>query len=564
MKEQPDSSRPEPPLASEDQGTGHELADQTVERGFRLLSLSAVVFVVAALTFLLSRDELVTLRSEGPKVALTKDAVERQVSQLSKSPRLSADDGLSVRPLASVTDVVDTQVDRHLSRHSGGMALIRIKNELSELLTLTAWPSGRLRRWGMESGGLVEKPLGVDEEMPTQGWTALATVDVNGDGYTDLITGGLGNVGCWLKNPASQTFIWQADACGLIVDGDAWVSSIETLDLNDDGVGDIWLNLMSRRGNGWAGKPNALWLSSNAGYVRGADFFKSSPPSRASYASSLLDLDRDGVSEIIVSNLDGPIEIWRQIRGFPLVESREYFGIEPVALPQTAVLAGAVRGRPFLALNAVDGPLTYEFVETNNPQRIDAFQGLNVQLEGVSRWYWWDHDMDGNSDIVLEQPSCVDGTLGRLCGETRLLRDMSNDVRAQFILHPTPVFPEARMYHAQFATDVDADGDLDFIVMNLDGGLHLLRNDLETEHHSLGFSFTNDWAGASMRVSLSDGTEYYEVVQSSNGTRYNRGLWRRVGLGEGIFIDRVEIRHSRLGRRDLLGPQPRQGWADID
>ena len=49
MKEQPDSSRPEPPLASEDQGTGHELADQTVERGFRLLSLSAVVFVVAAL-----------------------------------------------------------------------------------------------------------------------------------------------------------------------------------------------------------------------------------------------------------------------------------------------------------------------------------------------------------------------------------------------------------------------------------------------------------------------------------------------------------------------------------
>ena len=168
------------------------MADQTVERGFQLLSLSAIVFAVAAITFLLSRDELVTLRSEGPKVSISMDAVERQVSQLSKSPRLSADDGLSVRPLASVTDVVDTQVDRHLlARHSGGMALIRIENELSELLTLTAWPSGRLRRWGMESGGLVEKPLGVDEEMPTQGWTALATVDVNGDGYTDLITGGL-------------------------------------------------------------------------------------------------------------------------------------------------------------------------------------------------------------------------------------------------------------------------------------------------------------------------------------------------------------------------------------
>ena len=37
------------------------------------------------------------------------------------------------------------------------------------------------------------------------------------------------------------------------------------------------------------------------------------------------------------------------------------------------------------------------------------------------------------------------------------------------------------------------------IVMNLDGGPHLLRNDLEAQHHSLGFTFSNDWAGASMR-----------------------------------------------------------------
>ena len=127
MKEQPDRSKPEPPLGTGDQYTDHELADQTVERGFRLLTLSALIFVVAALTFLLSRDELITLRSEEPNGSLIKDAVERQVAQLSKSPRLSSDVGLRVRPLASATGVVDTQVDRHLSRHSGGMALVRVK-----------------------------------------------------------------------------------------------------------------------------------------------------------------------------------------------------------------------------------------------------------------------------------------------------------------------------------------------------------------------------------------------------------------------------------------------------
>ena len=100
--------------------------------------------------------------------------------------------------------------------------------------------------------------------------------------------------------------------------------------------------------------------------------------------------------------------------------------------------------------------------------------------------------------------------------------------------------------------------------MDFDGGLRLLLNDTPTQYYSLGFSFSDRWAGASMKISLSDGTEHYEVVQSSNGTRYNQGLWRRFGLREGIFIDRVEIQHPRLGRRDLLGPQPRQGWAYID
>ena len=51
------------------------------------------------------------------------------------------------------------------------------------------------------------------------------------------------------------------------------------------------------------------------------------------------------------------------------------------------------------------------------------------------------------------------------------------------------------MNHAHFATDVDADGDLDFIVMNLDGRLRLLRNDLEAQHHSLGFSFSDRLGG---------------------------------------------------------------------
>ena len=118
------------------------MADQTVERGFRLLTLSALIFGVAALTFLLSRDELITLRSEGTNGALIKNAVERQVSQLSKSPRLSSDAGLSVRPLASVTGGVDTQVDRHLSRHSGGMALVRVKRTKRTFLTLTPGQAG--------------------------------------------------------------------------------------------------------------------------------------------------------------------------------------------------------------------------------------------------------------------------------------------------------------------------------------------------------------------------------------------------------------------------------------
>ena len=112
MDEQPHSTKPEPPMPPEKPGAHHELADQTIGRGFQFLSLSAIVFAVGAITFLLSREEMVSLRSEDPLASISMDGVERQVSQLSKSPRLSFDHGLSVRPLASASDVDDTQVDR--------------------------------------------------------------------------------------------------------------------------------------------------------------------------------------------------------------------------------------------------------------------------------------------------------------------------------------------------------------------------------------------------------------------------------------------------------------------
>ena len=328
-----------------------ELDDSVIRRGFQIFSGLAVLLIVAAIV--LTRENPIVTHDGKPTEMIGKHrgSVAVELRRAKKHPRLGDPQGFSVSTLVGGDENTSGNGVRKTLAFSGGISLTAGRGSAVELVTLSHWPEGRVRRWGIHRQGLTEYVFSAADKESMQGWISVASVDVDGDGLEDVVTGGLGLVGCWLRDGTDGVFVLQNDACGLVVDGDAWVSSVEVLDVNGDGQRDLWLNLMTKRLDGWLGKPNALWLSDGDRFRPGGNsHLRSEPPSRASFASSLVDLDRDGVSEIVVSNLDGPMEVWRQISGQPFVESRDYFGLAPIPQSHGAVLVGELEGDPIVVL----------------------------------------------------------------------------------------------------------------------------------------------------------------------------------------------------------------------
>jgi tetratricopeptide (TPR) repeat protein len=106
---------------------------------------------------------------------------------------------------------------------------------------------------------------------------------------------------------------------------------------------------------------------------------------------------------------------------------------------------------------------------------------------------------------------------------------------------------QARVGRGLAASDYDNDGDVDFCVMHLDGGVQLLRNEPESGnwlevrlHNATGF-------GEGANVTATVGAE--RLRRTVGGASYLSQSSRRVhfGLGEAAVVTRLEVRW--LGRR---------------
>ena len=541
-----------------------ELDDAVIRRGFQFFLGLAVLLIVVAIV-LMGEDPVTTSGSEMTEViGKTKDSISVELQRSKKLPRIGEALGLSVSTLGAGGKSKSNKGASQTLAFSGGMSLMAGLGSATEIVTVSHWPEGRVRRWGIDGQGLTEHVFSAGARDLVRGWISVASIDVDGDGLEDIVTGGLGTVGCWLRDRTEGVFIWQNDACGLVVDGDAWVSSIEVLDVNGDDASDLWLNLMTKRLDGWLGKPNALWLSDSDTFRQGGNHLKSVPPSRASYASSLVDLDRDGVSEIVVSNLDGPMEVWRQLSGQPFVESRAFFGVSPVPQSEGAVLVGELDGDPMVAFPTKNGPLAYVFPPEASGLSVDhLFKALDLNDFSLRQVSWWDYDLDGFKDLLLVGEDCLPEVAEEGCRSRLLFR---HEKMTDGVLHAfsTPSFAQERRAGLHLLWDLDEDGDEDFVVMGVDGTLHLRSNTTDLEHQWIGLSVSRRWVGAELLVVTSDGHSHREVLQNSSGRRINQGLWRRFGLKDAHFVNLIRLQHPREGTKEAVGAQPLNTWIHID
>lgn len=106
--------------------------------------------------------------------------------------------------------------------------------------------------------------------------------------------------------------------------------------------------------------------------------------------------------------------------------------------------------------------------------------------------------------------------------------------------------------------DLDGDGDLDAVVLNMSGRPTILRNDTRTENQWIGFQLRGkksnpDGIGAQVEFSLGDRICVQEV-HSGRGYQSDYGRYLHFGLGDAKQVDKITVRWIGAGAKTVTGP----------
>ncbi|MDW8078503.1 MAG: CRTAC1 family protein [Thermoguttaceae bacterium] len=112
--------------------------------------------------------------------------------------------------------------------------------------------------------------------------------------------------------------------------------------------------------------------------------------------------------------------------------------------------------------------------------------------------------------------------------------------------------------------DLDNDGDVDIVVLNLNSQASVLRNDLRGGGHwfqvrLIGTESSRDAVGARVRV-FAGGRWQVDEVHSGRGYQSDHGKRLHFGLGKSNRVDKLEIRWPR-GKVSVYGPLPADCFA---
>ena len=188
-----------------------------------------------------------------------------------------------------------------------------------------------------------------------------------------------------------------------------------------------------------------------------------------------------------------------------------------------------------------------------------------------------DFDHDGWQDLVVANGSTFQTSAAGDESAPRTLRPQASFLfwnRDGEAFHDltalAPPFAEPHVSRGLAVADYDNDGDMDVALVDLDGGVRLLRNDIEKRGAWVklrlrarpGGRSVAGGTGASLTV-YGGGVARRRSISSGSYLSQNT-LTAHVGIGDAVAIDRVEVRWRPGVEETYTGVEPNAEWLLVE
>ena len=417
-------------------------------------------------------------------------------------------------------------------------------------------------------------------------WSSgICAGDYDNDGRTDLVTTAYGTNAMY-RNLGGGRFEDVTSRVGLPVTGRRWGSGCTFIDYDRDGRLDLFvsnylvldLETAPEPGQG----PNCLWkgVAVNCG-PKGLPtdtnlLYHQEPDGRFADVSAVsgiaavrnrypmtaaaADFDDDGWTDIYVASDSTAAILYRNNHDGTFTDralaSGTAFSENGMAQAGMGLAVGDVNadGRFDILKThfADDVPALYRGLGSGLYEDIATLAGLAVQ----NRYVQWgagmpDLDADGRQDLVYVTGNVYPEIEARLPEYPHkspmvIFRNLDGRRFEDVTARSGPGARVPRSSRGAAFGDVDNDGDVDVLVMNMNERPALLRNDATSEHQWIGVRLVGTRSnraaiGASVRVTAGGRTQVRPVLSQSSYYSHD-DLRLHFGLGERAVADRIEVR----------------------